>query len=322
MGYAFISYSARQRPDADRLRLLLQNNKIDTWMAPYDIPEGTDYSDVVNDVIRDAACVVLLLTKDTQSSVYVDKEIERALHYGKTIAPIQLGQVELNDSFAFYLCNQQIATVPALDESIPKIQALLRHLSYLCNDQLPTGDSSADAARDKRVRRKKAARVFCWGGVVFWLISLFFGYQYVNMTSRVSFDVLYDPAKLPSLADIVGTYGIFFLAVVAALLAFLYGVGLKNPGRKTWHPIRVFPGRLVLPFFSALCGSGFLLFVFLENSVSTIVGILERDSYSTAGYLLPPWLAPAKWVLGAVCLVAAVISAATAILRNHRKGGE
>ena len=129
MGYAFISYSSKQQADADKLRLLLQNNHIDTWMAPHDLPQGADYADVINDVIRDAACVVLLLTEDTQSSVFVDKEIERALHYGKTIAPIQLGKVELNDSFAFYLCNQQIAMVSALDESMPKMQALLRSVA-------------------------------------------------------------------------------------------------------------------------------------------------------------------------------------------------
>ena len=322
MGYAFISYSSKQQADADKLRLLLQNNHIDTWMAPHDLPQGADYADVINDVIRDAACVVLLLTEDTQSSVFVDKEIERALHYGKTIAPIQLGQVELNDSFAFYLCNQQIAMVSALDESMPKMQALLRHLNYLCNDRLPSGDSSVDAARDRRVRRKRLSRLFCWSGTVFWFFFLFLGYQYVNTASRISFDMLYDPEKLPSLPRIAEIYGLFFLLATAALLLFLYGAGLKNPKKKSWNPLRVFPKHLVLPSFSVFCATGSILLHFLAASVSGIVYMLEHEGYPVSGYQLPQWIVPATWGLGLLCVMTAVISLAMVFWQRNRKRGD
>ena len=294
MGYAFISYSSKQQADADKLRLLLQNNHIDTWMAPHDLPQGADYADVINDVIRDAACVVLLLTEDTQSSVFVDKEIERALHYGKTIAPIQLGQVELNDSFAF----------------------------YLCNDQLPSGDSSVDAARDRRVRRKRLSRLFCWSGTVFWFFFLFLGYQYVNTASRISFDMLYDLEKLPSLPRIAEIYGLFFLLATAALLLFLYGAGLKNPKKKSWNPLRVFPKHLVLPAFSVLCATGSILLHFLAASVSGIVYMLEREGSPVSGYQLPQWIGPATWGLGLLCVMTAVISLAMVFWQRNRKRGD
>lgn len=44
MGYAFISYSSKNRTSADSLKELLKRNGISTWMAPGDIPTGDLYT--------------------------------------------------------------------------------------------------------------------------------------------------------------------------------------------------------------------------------------------------------------------------------------
>ena len=44
MGYAFISYSTKNQSAADAMRALFNKHDIDTWMAPYDIPAGSEYA--------------------------------------------------------------------------------------------------------------------------------------------------------------------------------------------------------------------------------------------------------------------------------------
>lgn len=46
MGYAFISYSSKNKSLADSMRQLLNKNNIASWMAPYDIPAGSKYAKV------------------------------------------------------------------------------------------------------------------------------------------------------------------------------------------------------------------------------------------------------------------------------------
>lgn len=318
MGYAFISYSSRQRNEADSLRHLLHANNIDTWMAPHDIPDGSEYADVINSAIQNAACLVLLLTEDAQNSIYVDKEIERALHHGKTIAPIQLDRAGLNDSFSFYLCNQQIEQVTAIDASSPKMQRLIQHLQLLCNDRLPAADDFFDAARDKRVIRLKIARLFTGFGIALLWLSLFCGRRYVQMAARSTYMEMY--GNVPELAEIARSYLTFFLMAFVAVFACLYGYGLRDPQKKTWNPIGVFPLRLALPAFSVLCGASFELLRLAQKAVTAIIRGLKIYLESTAGYLLPPWVVPTTRIFALTWLVTALIAFVLDWMHDEKNG--
>lgn len=63
--YVFISYSTKNLEDALAMRGALMNSGIKIWMAPGDIPAGSTY--------------------------WVDKEVERALSYGRTVISVALG---------------------------------------------------------------------------------------------------------------------------------------------------------------------------------------------------------------------------------------
>jgi hypothetical protein len=115
--YAFISYSSKNQQSADAVRALLLENNLNCWMAPYDIPAGSKYAHVINDAIENCACFVLLLTEEAQASEFVEKEVERAISYRKTVIPLMLGNITLNSGFKFYLGNSQIMAVPQIDES-------------------------------------------------------------------------------------------------------------------------------------------------------------------------------------------------------------
>ena len=125
MGYAFISYCTANQSEADSLRVLFAKNGIATWMAPYDIPVGSKYAQVISNALKGCACLVLVLTSQAQDSIWVAKEVERAIHYRKPVMPVQLGDVVLNDEFELYISTDQILYVKRIDESSEDIRKIL-----------------------------------------------------------------------------------------------------------------------------------------------------------------------------------------------------
>ena len=125
MGYVFISYSSMNQKEADIIKDYLKKQHINTWMAPENIPAGSRYAQVINKALKECACVVLLLTDEAQNSIWVDKEIERALNYRKTVIPIQIGELELNDSFEFYISTNQVITVQKVEEDSDEMEKVL-----------------------------------------------------------------------------------------------------------------------------------------------------------------------------------------------------
>ena len=124
MGYAFISYSTRNQQQADEMHRLLQGRGIDTWMAPGDIPPGSKYAQAINVAIKECSCVVLMLSEQAQESVWVAKEIERAVNYRKPVFPVQLDDVVLNDEFELYISTNQIVMMKTVNSNAPELERL------------------------------------------------------------------------------------------------------------------------------------------------------------------------------------------------------
>ena len=48
----FISYSSKEKSIADGVCHYLEANGVKCWMAPRDIPAGTDYGDLIDEAIK------------------------------------------------------------------------------------------------------------------------------------------------------------------------------------------------------------------------------------------------------------------------------
>lgn len=107
MSYAFISYSTKEQSSADAMKKLLEKQGIPTWMAPGDIPAGYKYAQVINRAVKECSCFILMLSDNSQNSVWVAKEVERAINYHKPIIPVQLEDLVLNDEFELYISADQ-----------------------------------------------------------------------------------------------------------------------------------------------------------------------------------------------------------------------
>ena len=124
-GYVFISYSTKNQEYAEAALRLVKEDGISAWMAPYDIPAGSKYAHVINDAIKKCSCVLLLLSEQSQESEWVEKEIERAINYRKTIISMHIDESQLNDGFSFYLGNQQIVPIKSINKNDANIQKVL-----------------------------------------------------------------------------------------------------------------------------------------------------------------------------------------------------
>ena len=126
MGYAFISYSTKNQQMADSFKTLFNQNGVETWMAPGDIPFGSTYTSTINRAIKGASCFVLLLSESAQGSQWVLKETERAVSTGKTVFTVMLDDVPLNDDFEFMLSTSQAVAIRKIDENNENIKRLLQ----------------------------------------------------------------------------------------------------------------------------------------------------------------------------------------------------
>ena len=102
--YYFISYSSKDYYFVSQIRDAIENTGIRCWMAPRDIPHGTNYAHIIEIAIQNAERFIILLSNSSVWSVWVEKELQRAIHHfqhesSSKIIPVWINQqLELDDT--------------------------------------------------------------------------------------------------------------------------------------------------------------------------------------------------------------------------------
>lgn len=91
----FISYSTKNKEAAQAICHVLEQNEIRCWMAPRNIPPGSDYGDVIEDAIKACKSFVVIFSETAAQSQYVKSEINIAFEEQKTIIPFRLDETPL-----------------------------------------------------------------------------------------------------------------------------------------------------------------------------------------------------------------------------------
>ena len=107
MKEVFISYSTVDTVQAETVRNVLEKNGLSCWMAPRDIPGGSNYTKEIPIAIRNCKVFLLILSKNAQNSHWVLKELDSAVNCAKVILPFMLEDCTLNDEFNFLLTGAQ-----------------------------------------------------------------------------------------------------------------------------------------------------------------------------------------------------------------------
>lgn len=103
----FVSYSSKEFEIAEQIRRRIEAAGVATWMAPASIEGGTSYAEQIPRAIRTCGLFVLVLSPKAMASIWVSREVDRALNEGKRILPFVIEDAPLSDEYKFYLTNVQ-----------------------------------------------------------------------------------------------------------------------------------------------------------------------------------------------------------------------
>lgn len=91
----FISYSSQDKDAAQAICHTLEQNGIRCWIAPRDIPPGSEYGDLIDDAIKSTTVVVVLFSETAATSLWVKGELNIAFEEQKVIIPFRLDKTPL-----------------------------------------------------------------------------------------------------------------------------------------------------------------------------------------------------------------------------------
>lgn len=91
----FICYSSQDMEAAQAICHVLEQNEIRCWMAPRDIPPGSDYGDIIDDAIKSCKVVVVIFSETAAESQWVKGELNIAFEEQKTIIPFRIDRTPL-----------------------------------------------------------------------------------------------------------------------------------------------------------------------------------------------------------------------------------
>jgi hypothetical protein len=90
---AFISYASANHEKAEKICASLEQRGLVCWMAPRDIRAGREYGDEIILGLERSAAVVLVLSAAANTSVFVLREIERAVSKEINVIPVRIEEV-------------------------------------------------------------------------------------------------------------------------------------------------------------------------------------------------------------------------------------
>ncbi len=116
----FISHSSEDKFVADAICAKFEQHKIKCWVAPRDVPVGSDWAAAIVEAIEKSSAVVFVFSKAANASPQVTREIQTAFEGGKVVHPFKIDETSLSSSLRFYLSSVHwldAMTIP-LEESV------------------------------------------------------------------------------------------------------------------------------------------------------------------------------------------------------------
>ncbi len=99
----FISYSSKNSQAAKAICHVLEQQHIKCWIAPRDIPAGSDYGDLIDEAILSCKVFVIIFSEPASISQWVKGELNLAFTEGKYIVPFRIDQTPLKGAMRVIL---------------------------------------------------------------------------------------------------------------------------------------------------------------------------------------------------------------------------
>lgn len=121
--YIFVSHATADAGAAMRLVEVIERRAGVCWIAPRDVRTGGDYRAEIVEAIKSCDAVVVLVSKASNASAHVLRELGLADKYGKTVKPVRMDSCDLRPELEYQL--QGLHWLP-FDDRMAFVGALLR----------------------------------------------------------------------------------------------------------------------------------------------------------------------------------------------------
>lgn len=162
MTLSFISYTMNDLKTAERIRKAVIGAKLPVWMAPYSISPGENYPDEIIRGLKNCDRVLLVLSRKSNASPSVQREIERAMTYGKTIIPIKIENFTLKGGLDFMIAGAQFIDATATDS-----EAWMEDVVDAAGQDLAVPSEMTRSPSRKFIRVDGAGLAMCAAAVIF-----------------------------------------------------------------------------------------------------------------------------------------------------------
>ncbi len=142
---AFISHASEDAAIAATITEFLESNGVSCWIAPRDLTPGREYSAEIVDGIESSAVFVLVLSENANESIYVKREVERAVSKGKPVFPIRVREVMPSKSLELF-----ISSAHWIDAWKPPMEKYLERLAQSISSAAAVYPAGAPAAATPR----------------------------------------------------------------------------------------------------------------------------------------------------------------------------
>ena len=147
---AFISHAKADEKKADAIAKALEARGFKCWIAPRDVKPGRSYGDEIIRGIESTRSFVLVLSKASNDSAFVAREVERAVSKNKPIFAVRIADVQPAPSLELFISGTQwIDAFPG---------RLSAHVGRLADLLAEEGGAPAGEIGDAQARQMGTAR--------------------------------------------------------------------------------------------------------------------------------------------------------------------
>lgn len=150
--YVFISYSSKDIDFVDQLTDMMNDENIAYWKAPDMIGPGSNYAKEIPKAISECELFLLMLSSNSQESIWVEKELDSAICCRKKIIPLRIDDKDMNDLYKFYLNNVQMVQALVKEGVITNLRDILKRIDRVLKAEENDG---LDSEKNKDITEVK-----------------------------------------------------------------------------------------------------------------------------------------------------------------------
>jgi len=201
----FISHSSKDKYFADKICIAFEKRDIACWIAPRNIRSGESWPEAITRAVEVSTVMVLIFSKNANTSKDVANEIILAMKAGVPVVPIKIDQTTPKGVFQYYLAGAQWEyasgnpTDYQLNNYVIKVKQIIDNKKKLTEAIEEAERRSIDAGSNEALSKKEFFKqvmlsAISYSFLILALLSLYFYYYGQNWLDRLV--VLNDTVKL------------------------------------------------------------------------------------------------------------------------------